>query len=340
MDNTKRGWEGFGAYALGGELVRERPLKLLEARLRDLAGSACSAENASGDSPLPRTESIARLREEWQSQLHDLYAALEPWETVTIARHAQRPIITDYIEQIVEGFVELHGDRYFGDDPAIVTGFGTIGDRRVMLIGHNRGRDAGERTACGFGCARPEGYRKALAKMQLAAKFGVPIVTLIDTPGAFPGAESEQRGIARAIAMNLAAMSRFRVPIVSIVTGEGGSGGALGIGVADSLAMLEHSIYSVISPEGCAAILWRTGRKADEAAAALRLQAKDLLPLGVIDEILPEPTGGAHRDRAATAQNVKQFILRKLDELARLPVDQLLNRRFARLRSIGSLFAS
>lgn len=340
MDPAKRGWAGFGAYALGGELARERPLRLLEARLRGLTTGTVPASDESEDSETPRPESLAQLRDEWRSRLHELYSALEPWETVTIARHAQRPIITDYIEQIVEGFVELHGDRYYGDDPAIVTGFGTIGDRRVMLIGHNRGRDAAERTACGFGCARPEGYRKALAKMQLAAKFGVPIVTLIDTPGAFPGAESEERGIARAIAMNLAAMSRFRVPIVSVVTGEGGSGGALGIGVADSLAMLEHSIYSVISPEGCAAILWRTGRKADEAAAALRLQAKDLLPLGMIDEIIPEPTGGAHRDHAATAQSVKQFILGKLDGLVKLSADQLLARRAARLRTIGSLFAS
>jgi len=325
----RRGWEGFGSYSLGGELARERPLLAIERRLTELSSDRSSLSSGS------RAE-LDDLRAEWARCARETYTDLEPWEAVVVARHPNRPSILDFIRHAVDDFCELHGDRYFGDDSAIVAGFGHVGDHRVMLIGHNRGREAAERAACRFGCARPEGYRKALAKMQLAAKFGVPIVTLIDTPGAYPGAESEERGIARAIAANLSAMPRLRVPIVAVVTGEGGSGGALGIGVADRLAMFEHSVYSVISPEGCASILFRTGTMAREAAASLKLLASDLREMGLVDEILPEPLGGAHRNHAETAQTWRAFVIRTVNELIGLGADQLIARRHERLRFVDS----
>jgi len=329
MISGHQGWGGFGAYSLSGELPREEPLRLLEQRMTQLQESSTSSEIGAADE-------LADLRREWTDLAGRLYADLEPWEAVVLARHPHRPIITDYIARLVDDFCELHGDGVFGDDPAMVTGFGTIDGQRVMLVGHNRGRETADRVACRFGCSRPEGYRKALAKMTLAAKFDVPIVTLIDTPGAYPGTESEERGIARAIAENLAAMPRLNVPIVSIVTGEGGSGGALGIGVGDRLAMLEHSVYSVISPEGCAAILFKTGSMAREAAGLLRLQAKDLLGLGLIDEILPEPQGGAHRHHEAAASTLKEFVLRSLKELRALGNDRRRELRYRRWREAGS----
>ncbi len=331
MNPEKRGWGAFGAYALGGELPSERPLIALDEQIENVASMP-------GIAPADRVTSLAKLRATWEESARRIYSTLEPWETVFVARHPRRPLIGDYIHHIVYEFCELHGDRVFGDDPAVVTGLGWIGPHRVMIVGHNRGRTLTERVDCNFGCAHPEGYRKALAKMRFAAKFGIPIISLIDTPGAFPGMEAEQRGIAQAIAVNLMAMPRLRVPLVSVVIGEGGSGGALGIAVSDRMAMFEHSIFSVISPEGCAAILWKTSAQAKDAAAALRMRAKDLAELGVIDEIIPEPLGGAHRDHAATAESLKSFVVRTLDELKGMSTDELLRRRHDRLRHVGSSY--
>jgi len=327
----RRGWGAFGSYTLSGELPREQALAILEARMGE-------TESRPGMDPAKRAAELQRLRGEWLTTAREVYAGLQPWETVFVARHPRRPLIADYIHHVVKDFCELHGDRVYGDDRAVVAGFGTIADHRVMLVGHNRGRSIEDRVACNFGCAHPEGYRKALGKMRLAEKFGVPIVSLIDTPGAYPGTGAEERGVAMAIAENLRAMSMFAVPIVSVVIGEGGSGGALGIAVADRMAMFEHSIFSVISPEGCAAILWKTSANAKAAAAALKLRAADLLRLRLIDEILPEPTGGAHRDPGKAAANLARFVSSTLDELSVLPKEVLLARRFRRLREMGSSF--
>ncbi|AQQ08468.1 Acetyl-coenzyme A carboxylase carboxyl transferase subunit alpha [Sedimentisphaera cyanobacteriorum] len=267
--------------------------------------------------------------------LQKTYSELSAWQTVQVSRHPNRPILGDYLKDMVKEFSELHGDRCFGDDKAIVTGFGHIGMERVLIVGHKKGRDVKDKVECNFGCANPEGYRKALKNMKLAAKFGIPVVTLIDTPGAYPGIGAEQRGQAQAIAQNLMELARLRTPVISIVIGEGGSGGALGIGVGDSFAMLEYSYYSVISPEGCAAILWRDGSKAEEAAEELKLTADDLKKLGVIQDIIPEPLGGAHRDKYTAVYNVENFILRKLNELKYQNIDQLLEKRYKRITSIG-----
>ncbi|HEX41704.1 MAG TPA: acetyl-CoA carboxylase carboxyltransferase subunit alpha, partial [Phycisphaerales bacterium] len=259
--------------------------------------------------------------------------------TVQVARHPKRPLLMDYISLMVKDFRELHGDRCFGDDRAMVTGFGHIGRNRVMLIGQNKGRAMKEKVACNFGCPNPEGYRKALLKMKLAEKFRLPVVTLIDTPGAYPGVGAEERGQAQAIAVNLMEMARLTVPVVCIVIGEGGSGGALGIGVGDRLAMLEFAYYSVISPEGCAGILWRDGSQAPAAAEALRLTSKELKQLGLVDAVIPEPLGGAHRNIHDTVFSVEQYVTRTLTELSRLSTDVLLERRYERLRKIGSVDA-
>jgi len=331
MHSERRGWGGFGAYSLTGDLPRDQALAVLEAKMAELEGRADL-------STAEKSAERAALRASWTTVARRIYSELQPWETVFVARHPMRPLVRDYIGLLVKDFCELHGDRVFGDDPAIVTGFGFIAEQRVMIVGQNRGRSLDERVACNFGCAHPEGYRKALGKMQLAAKFGVPIISLIDTPGAFPGMESEERGIARAIAANLMAMPRLCVPLISVVIGEGGSGGALGIGVADRMAMFEHSIFSVISPEGCAAILWKTSTQAQAAAAALKLRANDLLEQGVIDEILPEPVGGAHRNHAEAAAALKRFVVKSLAELNSMPMDVLLQRRHQRIRTMGSSF--
>ena len=243
-------------------------------------------------------DEIATLEQTRDSLLQKSYASLSPWQTVRVARHPQRPQTLDYVAMICRDWCELHGDRRFGDDPAIVTGFGRIGSVKCLVVGHQKGRDTKERLSCHFGCAHPEGYRKALLKMQLAEKFHLPIVTFVDTPGAYPGIGAEQRGQAESIAVNLRDMSRLRVPIICIVIGEGGSGGALGIAVGDRVAMLQYSWYSVISPEGCAAILWKEAneRTNNLAANALALTATDNLRNGLIDDVIPEPVGGAHRD--------------------------------------------
>jgi len=283
---------------------------------------------------------IRQQRTRFKMKLKQLYSSLTPWETVLVARHPKRPLSTDYLRTIFRDFCELHGDRRFGDDNAVITGFARIGGHKVMFVGHNKGKEVKERIACNFGCAHPEGYRKALAKMKLAEKYRLPVVCLIDTQGAYPGIGAEERGIAQAIATNLMEMSRLRTPIICAVIGEGGSGGALGIGVGDRVAMFQHSFYSVISPEGCAAILWRTADQRKHAAEALRLTARELKKLDVIDEIIPEPLGGAHRDPEKAAASLEKFLVSSLNDLKRLTPETLVRRRQERIRRTGSFYES
>lgn len=280
--------------------------------------------------------SIRDLQVKQTDLLKQIYTTLTPWQTVQVARHPQRPIFSDYLSTMFKDVRILHGDRCFGDDRAIVTALGQIGREKVMIVGQNKGKDIKEKIACNFGCPNPEGYRKALAKMKLAEKFGLPVVTLIDTPGAYPGVGAEERGQAQAIAVNLMEMSRLRVPVVCVVIGEGGSGGALGIGVGDRMAILEHSYYSVISPEGCAAILWHDGTQAPRAAEALKLTGKELLKLKLVDAVIAEPLGGAHRNMHDTLYNVEQYITKNLAQLKRTPIDKLVNTRYTKLRGIGA----
>ncbi|MCU0916694.1 MAG: acetyl-CoA carboxylase carboxyltransferase subunit alpha [Planctomycetes bacterium] len=283
---------------------------------------------------------IRRIEKEKIAELKRVYANLTPWQTVQVARHPQRPILTDYLNLMVRDFRELHGDRCFGDDHAIVTGIGQIARNKVLIVGQNKGRTTKEKIACNFGCPNPEGYRKALAKMKFAEKFGLPIVTLIDTPGAYPGIGAEERGQAQAIAVNLTEMSRLKVPVICICIGEGGSGGALGIAVGDRLAMLEFAYYSVISPEGCAAILWRDGSQAPDAARALKLTSRDLLKLGLIDAAIAEPIGGAHRNIHDTVHHVESYIAKTLAELRQMSTESLLESRYRKWRAVGADSAS
>ena len=279
---------------------------------------------------------IRSLQRAQVAELKRIYSNLSAWQTVQVARHSKRPLLDDYLDLMVKDFRELHGDRCFGDDHAIITGLGQIGREKVLIIGQSKGRNTKEKIACNFGCPNPEGYRKAIAKMKFAEKYNIPVVTLIDTPGAYPGIGAEERGQAQAIAVNLIEMSRLRVPIICIVIGEGGSGGALGIGVGDRLAMLEFAYYSVISPEGCAAILWRDGSQANDAAEALKLTSKDLYKLKLVDAVIPEPLGGAHRNIHDTVYNVERYIVKTLACLKRTKIDNLLENRYQKLRSIGS----
>ncbi len=283
---------------------------------------------------------IRRLQKQRVAELKSVYSNLTAWQIVQVARHPNRPLLTDYLDLIVQDFRELHGDRCFGDDRAIITGIGQIARNKVLIVGQNKGKTMKEKVACNFGCPNPEGYRKAIAKMKFAEKFDIPIVALIDTPGAYPGIGAEERGQARAIAVNLLEMSRLRVPIICICIGEGGSGGALGIGVGDRMAMLEFAYYSVISPEGCAAILWRDGSQAADAAAALKLTSRDLIKLGLIDAIIPEPLGGAHHNVHDTVYNVERYIARTLADLKRTKIDNLLENRYQKWRSMGAEAAS
>jgi acetyl-CoA carboxylase carboxyl transferase subunit alpha len=265
----------------------------------------------------------------------DTHSNLNPWQRVQISRHIARPYMLDYIKHCCDEFVEIHGDRHIGDDNAMPAGFATIGGQRVAIMGHQKGRDTKENLLRNFGSAHPEGYRKALRLMRMAEKFGLPIVTLIDTPGAFPGIGAEERNIAEAIAFNLREMMTLRTPVIAIVIGEGGSGGALGIGIADRVLMMENAYYSVISPEGCAAILWKHREHAPEAASALKLSAQDLSKLGIIDGIIPEPLGGAHNDHAAAAASLKDAVLAALAELGQIPTAQLLEQRYQKFRAMG-----
>ena len=332
MSNEPTPLSGGMAVAGVGEFLEfEKPLQRIQHDIDEMEREQRdSAQNLSSD--------IKQQRTRLKTTTKRLYTNLTPWETVLVARHPKRPLSTDYLEMIFRDFSELHGDRAFGDDAAVMTGFARIGRHKVMLVGHNKGKDVKERITCNFGCAHPEGYRKALQKMRLAEKYGLPVVCLIDTQGAYPGIGAEERGIAQAIAVNLMEMSRLRTPIVCVIIGEGGSGGALGIGVGDRVAMFQHSFYSVISPEGCAAILWKTAEQRKDAAEALKLTARELKKLDVIDEIIPEPVGGAHREPAVAAANLEKYILRSLGELKRLSVNSLLGRRHQRIRNLGAFF--
>ncbi len=283
------------------------------------------------------SDELRRMRKELVSLKRKVYQNLSPWETIQVARHRERPQTADYVDLIFDEFTELHGDRAFGDDRALRTGFARLGDARVMLIGHQKGHNLKENSECLYGCAHPEGYRKALQKMRLAAKFRLPIICLIDTPGAYPGIGAEERGQAHLIAVNLLEMSRLPTPVICVVIGEGGSGGALGIGIGDRVSMLEHAYYSVISPEGCAGILWKVATEETKplAAEALRLTAKDLARLGVIDDVIPEPLGGAHRDHREMANTLKTYLLRYLRELRGVPTEELLEQRYQKFRRMG-----
>jgi acetyl-CoA carboxylase carboxyl transferase subunit alpha len=282
-------------------------------------------------------EEIRRLRRALAELTRKVYGNLSAWETVLVSRHPNRPQTVDYLGMIFDEFVELHGDRAIGDDRALRAGLARLGDFRVMLIGHQKGHNLKERNECLYGCAHPEGYRKALVKMKLAAKFRLPVICLIDTPGAYPGIGAEERGQAQLIATNLLEMSRLPTPIVCVVIGEGGSGGALGIGIGDRVSMLEHAYYSVISPEGCAGILWKEANDQTKrlAAAALRLTSRDLFRLRVIDEIIPEPLGGAHRDPRAMGNTLKAYLVRSLREVTQTPQEELLELRYQKFRRMG-----
>ncbi len=315
----------------------EAPIYDMEARLAELeAQHARSREGRDAAAGPEMAEQIRRVRREVIALKRTIYANLEPWQTVQVSRLETRPQTRDYLELVFDRFVELHGDRAIGDDRAVVTGLAHLGERKVMVIGHQKGKNLDDRMACHFGCAHPEGYRKALLKMRFAEKFSLPIICLIDTPGAYPGIKAEERGQAAIIAENLRAMSRIRTPIVCVVIGEGGSGGALGIGIGDKVAMLEHAYYSVISPEGCATILWKGAEHAPRAAAALRLTSRDLHRMEIIDEIVSEPLGGAHRDHREAAMNLKTFLVRSLRELADFTSEELLDRRYEKFRRIGT----
>ena len=307
----------------------EKPIREIEERIEKLGGAGASRASVQ--------EELRKLKARLAQAESELYSKLTPWQRTQLARHPQRSSTLDYVGTLCREFLELHGDRVFGDDRAIVGGFARFNGRSVMVIGHQKGKTLKDRMQRNFGMPNPEGYRKALRLMKLAEKFRRPILTFIDTPGAYPGIGAEERGQAEAIAHNLLVMSRLAVPIVSVVIGEGGSGGALALGVADRVLMLEHAVYSVISPEGCAAILWDDPAKAPDAAAALKLTAKDLLELGVIDEVIPEPMGGAHRDPSAMAERLAKALSAHLGQLAELSGEEILARRDVKYRKMGSV---
>ena len=307
----------------------EKPIREIEERIEKMAGAGASRASVQ--------EELRKLKARLAQAESELYSKLTPWQRTQLARHPQRSSTLDYVGTLCREFLELHGDRVFGDDRAIVGGFARFNGRSVMVIGHQKGKTLKDRMQRNFGMPNPEGYRKALRLMKLAEKFGRPILTFIDTPGAYPGIGAEERGQAEAIAHNLLVMSRLAVPILSVVIGEGGSGGALALGVADRVLMLEHAVYSVISPEGCAAILWDDPAKAPDAAAALKLTAKDLLELGVIDEVIPEPMGGAHRDPSAMAERLAKALSAHLGQLAELSGEEILTRRDVKYRKMGSV---
>ncbi|MDA9934185.1 acetyl-CoA carboxylase carboxyltransferase subunit alpha [Rubripirellula sp.] len=278
---------------------------------------------------------IRTLRLELVKQLRETYSSLDAWQTVQVARHKNRPYTRDYLNLAFDDFVELHGDKHFGDDRAMLAGFAKLDRFKVLVLGHQKGRTYKERAACHFGCAHPEGYRKAMSKMRLAEKYQLPLICFIDTPGAYPGIGAEERGQAQVIAESMFKMSRLKTPVICIVIGEGGSGGALGIGVGDRVAVLQHAYYSVISPEGCAGILWKSHEHAPKAAAALRFTSDDLSRLGVVDDVLQEPLGGAHRDHHQMASRLKSYISRTLGELETKSTDELVDERYEKFRRIG-----
>jgi acetyl-CoA carboxylase carboxyl transferase subunit alpha len=307
----------------------EKPIFELQRRLQELKAHS-DEHDVDLDSELQAIE--AKIRE----SRREIYGNLTAWQRVQIARHVQRPFALDYLERCFTGWVELHGDRLFADDKAMPSGLAMLGAQRCVVITHQKGRDTKENVMRNFGCGHPEGYRKALRLMRVAEKFGMPVISLIDTPGAFPGIGSEERHISEAIAVNLREMMKLRVPIIAAVIGEGGSGGALGIGVADRVLILENAYYSVISPEACSAILWRDRRHAAEAAEALKLTAQDLLKLEVVDEIVPEPEGGAHYDYDLAAANLGTALRQNLERISQVPIEELLKKRYEKFRGLGN----
>ena len=305
----------------------DEPLNELRRKIRELEGYPAGSG---------QEKELDRLRTSLRKTTSDVYSGLSRWQKVLVARHQDRPYTLEYVQALMTDWVEIHGDRGFADDPAIVAGLATFRGRSVAVIGHQKGRDTKERIWRNFGQPRPEGYRKALRVMKMAEKFGLPVLTFIDTAGAYPGLDAEERGQAEAIARNLIEMAVLETPIVVTVTGEGGSGGALALGVGDRVLILEYATYSVISPEGCAAILWKDQDKRSEAAEAMKMTAPDLLALGVVDEIIPEPAGGAHTDPEATCRRVGDAVERTLQDLSRLPTKELLARRYERFRGLGT----
>jgi len=306
----------------------EQPIAELEAKIDEL-------RYVGDDSEININDEVARLKSKSESLTKSIFSKLSPWQVARVARHESRPYTMDYLEIICPDFQELHGDRMYADDPAIIGGVGRIEGQSVMIIGHQKGRDTKERVRRNYGMPKPEGYRKAQRLMRMAEKFSIPVVTFIDTPGAYPGVGAEERGQSEAIAHSLYLMAGLKTPIVSVVIGEGGSGGALAIGVGDRLLMLQYAIYSVISPEGCASILWKSAEKAEDAAEAMRITAASLSQFGLVDEVLQEPLGGAHRNPKEMAEVIRNAVLKNLDELAGLSTEQLLEGRQQRLSSFG-----
>jgi acetyl-CoA carboxylase carboxyl transferase subunit alpha len=308
-------------------LAFEQPIHQIEERIRALDATETKTPELH--------DQIRALRRELADTIRRIYSGLDPWETVQVARHPDRPMFTDYLDLVFDEFVELHGDKFFGDDRALRTGFAKLDRYKIMVVGHHKGKTLKERNECFFGCAHPEGYRKAMAKMQMAAKYRLPILCLIDTPGAYPGIGAEERGQAQVIAQSMLEMSRLETPIICVVIGEGGSGGALGIGVGDRVAVLEFAYYSVISPEGCAGILWKSHDFAGDAARALKLTSKYLHELGCVDDVIEEPLGAAHRDHHQMATRLKMYLIKSLRELVDMPTDKLLATRYDKFRRMG-----
>jgi acetyl-CoA carboxylase carboxyl transferase subunit alpha len=307
-------------------LPLEKPIYELEDRIAALEAAPLGGQ---------QQEELRRLKRELVEVQKQVFNSLDPWQTVEVSRHPDRPKTSDYLQLVFDEFVELHGDKCFGDDPALLTGFAKLDQYKVLVVGHQKGKTLAERQACHFGCAHPEGYRKAMGKMRLAAKYGLPVICLIDTPGAYPGVGAEERGQAQVIAESMFLMASLPVPIVCVVIGEGGSGGALGIGVGDRVAMLEHAYYSVISPEGCAGILWKSVEYKAEAARALRFRSRDLKEFGVVDAVIEEPAGGAHRHPRQMASRLKTYLTRSLRELVGQPRDELVATRYEKFRRMG-----
>ena len=307
-------------------LPLEKPIYDLEDRIAELETAPVGEQSR---------DDLQQLRREVADLQKQIFSSLDPWQTVEVARHPDRPKTSDYLGLVFDEFVELHGDKAFGDDPAMLTGFAKLDRHKVLVVGHQKGKTLTERQACHFGCAHPEGYRKAMGKMRLAAKYGLPVICLIDTPGAYPGVGAEERGQAQVIAESMFLMATLEVPIICVVIGEGGSGGALGIGVGDRIAVLEHAYYSVISPEGCAGILWKRATFKADAARALRMRSWDLLEFGVVDKVLDEPLGGAHRDPRLMAARLKTFLERTLKELVAQPIADLVPARYEKFRKMG-----
>lgn len=309
------------------QLPFERPIYELEEQLQKIEQEPNPTANTK--------DAIRNMRLEITRMKREIFANLTAWETCKVARHAERPQTLDYLELVFDEFVELHGDKAMGDDRAILTGFAKIDGQKVMIVGQQKGRTLKERTECFYGCAHPEGYRKALSKMKIAEKFGIPIICLIDTPGAYPGIKAEEHGQSYNIAINLREMALLKTPIICVVIGEGGSGGALGIGIGDTIAVLQYAYYSVITAEGCAGILWKDVKYAEEAANALKFTSQNLLDMGVIDEVIPEPLGGAHRDHRQMATALKASLSANLKQMREIPVDELVDRRYEKFRKIG-----